>query len=122
MLRNGRLGSKHCVGNSDDSRVLAAQACKSHGTALAIVELEVDEALWEDEHVSLVQDLGDERVVWIRGNKANEERALQHRQDLCGTRVGVRWVHAAGGVVDADHRDPHRVQPRDLCDVDGRHG
>jgi len=122
MLRNGWLGSKHCVGNSDDSRVLAAQACKSHGTAHAIVELEVDEALWEDEHVSLVQDLGDERVVWIRGNKANEERALQHRQDLCGTRVGVRWVHAAGGVVDADHRDPHRVQPRDLCDVDGRHG
>jgi len=56
------------------------------------VELEVDEPLGEYEHVTLVEDLGKQGVVWVGGDKPNIECPLEHREDFSSTWVCVRGV------------------------------
>jgi hypothetical protein len=124
VVQDGRLGPEHGVGDGDGAGVLAAERGDGHGGGLAVVELEVDEALREHEHVAHVQLHGEERVVeqLVGGDEADEERALDDRQDLGPARVRVRRVLPAGDEVDARQRDAQRVQPRDLVHRHRRHG
>ena len=124
LVEDGRLGAEHGVGDGDGAGVLAAERGDGHGGGLAVVELEVDEPLREDEHVAHDQLLGEERVVeqLVGGDEAHQERALDHRQDLRPARVRVRRVLPAGDEVDARQRDAQRVQPRDLRHRHRRHG
>ena len=50
---------EHRIGNGDGTRILAPESSKCNGIGLSDIELEVDETLWEDEHISGVQILGE---------------------------------------------------------------
>jgi hypothetical protein len=57
------------------------------------VELEVDEPLREDKHVTLIENLGEQLVVWVRCDKGNVKGTLEHREDLSGS----GWVGGGFG-------------------------
>ncbi|RWR85760.1 hypothetical protein CKAN_01463300 [Cinnamomum micranthum f. kanehirae] len=110
IIRNGRIRSKDGVCNSDHPWVLATQGCNGNCTAFTSIVLEVNEALWEDKHVALLKDLGDEAVIGVGGDKANVEGALHDCQDLCGARVRVGRVDAQTCIVYPDHGDAKGVE------------
>ncbi|URE13591.1 hypothetical protein MUK42_22411 [Musa troglodytarum] len=66
----------------DHRRVLAAETGECNGFLGAVVELEVDKALREHKHITLVKHFGGELVVGIGGDEADVERAFQHRLNL----------------------------------------
>jgi hypothetical protein len=122
LVADRRLGPEHGVGDGDHAGELAAERGECEGGGLAVVELEVDEPLREDEHVADHQLLGEEHVVVLVGaDEAHEERALDHHQDLGAARVRMRRVLPAGEEVDARHGYAQRVQPRQLRHRHRRH-
>jgi hypothetical protein len=118
IVRDGRLRSKHRAGDGDHPGVLAAER-RQRGRGLVVVQvhLEVDHGLGEDEHVPLLDHLGEE-PIGVGGDEAEVERPLEHGEELGGAGVDVRRVHAQGPVVDARERDAEGVEAGELRDVD----
>ena len=105
IIRDGRLRSKHCACNGNNTRILAAERRQgSRWLFMVEVHLEVNHGLREDEHVTLLDHLGEE-PVGVGGDKAKVECSLEHGEELGGAGVDVRWVYAQGCVVDASQRD-----------------
>ncbi|RWR81860.1 LOW QUALITY PROTEIN: hypothetical protein CKAN_01056500 [Cinnamomum micranthum f. kanehirae] len=89
----GWLRSKHCISNGDHTWVLTVETCNGYSRCMSNIGLEVNEVYWEDEHISHVEDLAYESIIVLVGeDNAHVERPFDHRQYLCGTRVGVRRV------------------------------
>ncbi|URE06662.1 hypothetical protein MUK42_19210 [Musa troglodytarum] len=121
LVRDGRLRPEHSVGDGDGAGVLATESTDGDGVGVPRVELEVDEALREHKHITLLQHLGEETiaVVAVGCDEADEELSFYDGEDLGGTGVGVGSVEAFGRVVDANHRDAEGVESDDLVHVDG---
>lgn len=65
-----------CISNGDDTRVVTAKPSNCNCICLSHIELEVNEAYREHEHISLVDDLGDKFVDGVRGDKADIQGTL----------------------------------------------
>ena len=80
------------------------------------IELEVDKTLWENKHISLVEDLCEELVARVGGNEADVECTLNHNQDLGGSGVSVGRVESVGSEVDASQGNAEGVETSELVD------
>ncbi len=65
LILDRRLGLEQRRRRLLHARVLAAQRRECHRRVLAHVELEVDEALWEDEHLAGVECGSEQRVSGV---------------------------------------------------------
>ncbi len=93
---------KHRICNGDGTRVLAAKCGNcDRGLVGVRVKLEVDEPHREYKHITLVEHLGEELVVWVRRDEADIECSLKHRDDLSGTRMCVGRVLTQRCIVNA---------------------
>ncbi|URE33573.1 porphobilinogen deaminase [Musa troglodytarum] len=110
VIRDGRFGAEDGIGDGDHPRVLAAETGDCDGRLGAEVELEVDEALGEHEHVTLANHFGDEPVVGVGGDEADVERAFQHRQYLRRPGMDVRRVEAVRCEIQSSHGDAEGVE------------
>ncbi|URE05077.1 hypothetical protein MUK42_19161 [Musa troglodytarum] len=121
LVRDGWLGPEHSVGDGDGARVLAAESTDGDGVGVPRIELEVDEALREHKHITLLQHLGEETiaVVAVGCDEADEELSFYDGEDLGGAGVSVGRVEAFGRVVDANHGDAQGVESGELVHVDG---
>ena len=96
------LRPKHRICNGDGTRVLAAKCGNcDRGLVGVRVKLEVDEPHREYNHITLVEHLGEELVVWVRRDEADIECSLKHRDDLSGTRMCVGRVLTQRCIVNA---------------------
>lgn len=98
---------------------MAVEGGDDRGRHLAVVLLEVDKASRKDKDFPFLDGLGDQDVGG--GYEPNVQLALEHEHHLGGTWVGMGWVQAPGGVVDARERDAEGVEARDLFDVGSSH-
>ncbi|RWR81863.1 LOW QUALITY PROTEIN: putative germin-like protein 2-1 [Cinnamomum micranthum f. kanehirae] len=74
-----------------EKKVLTVETCNGYSRCMSNIGLEVNEAYWEDEHISHVEDLAYESIIVLVGeDKAHVERPFDHRQYLRGTRALAR--------------------------------
>ncbi|RWR75980.1 LOW QUALITY PROTEIN: transducin/WD-like repeat-protein [Cinnamomum micranthum f. kanehirae] len=93
LATHGRLRSKYRISNGDHTWVLTAKSRNGYSRGVANISLEVNEAYWEDKHISLVEDLAYQGIIVLVGeDKADVELPFKDRQYLCGTWVCVRRV------------------------------
>ncbi|RWR85757.1 hypothetical protein CKAN_01463000 [Cinnamomum micranthum f. kanehirae] len=107
-IKDGWVRPKDRIGNGDHTRVLAAEGCNCDCIAITGIALEVNETFWEDKHIALLEDLGDEAIIG-------------DCQDLCGARVCVGRVNAPTCIVYPDHGDAEGVEPGYLGHIDRGH-
>ena len=119
--RNIRVRPKHCICNGDDARVLAAESGESHGGSVPDVLLEVNETHRKNKHIALVKHFGEETILGVGGDEADEECAFEDGENLGGARVRVGRVDPPGSIVDTSQGDAERVEARDLHHIDSRH-
>lgn len=77
VSRNIRRRPKHGISNCDDTRILATESCDGHRILKTSISLEMDKALREDEHIALLQDLGDETIVGVGSDEPNFKGPFQ---------------------------------------------
>ena len=77
VIRNIRLGPKHCIRNCDNTRVLTAQSSNGDGVSIINISLIVYEANWKYKHIALLQHLFDKVVLRIRLDKPNFQATFQ---------------------------------------------
>ena len=117
---------EHRIGNGNGTRILAAEASKCDRIGLSNIELEVDETVWEDEHISRVQILGEELVLLggisrVGCDEAHVESAFHQEEGFSGTRVGVGWIDPIRGEVETSHGNAESVEAFELVDIDRSH-
>ncbi|KAG6401903.1 hypothetical protein SASPL_138771 [Salvia splendens] len=102
---------EHRIGNGYGTRILAPEAGKCNRVGLSDVELEVNETLWEDEHISRVQVLGEELVLLgggigrVGSDEPHVESAFHQKEGFSSTRMGVGRVDPVRGEVEASCED-----------------
>lgn len=95
------------------TRQLAIEGGDHRRELVAVVLLEMDEALGEQKDLTCMDCRGDQFVC--RGDEAHFQFALQHEYNLRGTGVRVRRVKPTiGRKVDARQRHPQCVEARNL--------
>ncbi|RWR85759.1 hypothetical protein CKAN_01463200 [Cinnamomum micranthum f. kanehirae] len=104
-----------------DPKTALAMGGNCNGIAITGIALEVNESFWEDEHIALLEDLSDEAIIRVGGDKTYIESALQDCQDLGGARVRVGRVEAPSCIVYPDHGDAKGVEPWYLGHIDRGH-
>ncbi|MCO5587850.1 hypothetical protein L7F22_041802 [Adiantum nelumboides] len=100
-------------------RVLAGEGGVSHSSLMGHIELEVDEALGEEEKLALLDGLGEELV--LRGDKTHIKGALLQEEKLGAAGVDVRRVEAAHCVVNSGHGNSVGVEPWEFAHIGQRH-
>ncbi|RRT46802.1 hypothetical protein BHE74_00031893 [Ensete ventricosum] len=121
IVRDGWFGSEDSTGDGDRPGVLAAESRKRDGVPGAMVELEVDQALGEHKHITLVEHFGEELVVGVGGDESHVERAFQHRQYLRRPGMGVGRVKAVRCEIHSSHGDAEGVEAGNSVHVHERH-
>ncbi|RWR81867.1 putative germin-like protein 2-1 [Cinnamomum micranthum f. kanehirae] len=80
---DGRLRSKHCVSNSDNTWVLTVETGNGYSRYVANIDLEMNESFWKGKHISFLKDLAYEGVIVLVGkDKARDKRPFEYRQYL----------------------------------------
>ncbi|RWR85761.1 hypothetical protein CKAN_01463400 [Cinnamomum micranthum f. kanehirae] len=111
------------IGNCDHPWVLATEGRDGYCIAITNIALEVNEGLWEDEYVALLEDLGDEAVIWVGGDEASLKGTIDDGQYLSCTGVKMGSNDTRWCIVYADHGDAKGVESWNLgCSDRGHSG
>ncbi|RWR83796.1 aldehyde oxidase GLOX-like protein [Cinnamomum micranthum f. kanehirae] len=122
IVRDGGFRSKNRVSYSDNTWVLTAESSNGYSRCMANIGLKVNEANWEDKHITLVKDLCYEGIIVLVGeDKADVEHPFEDRQYLSGTWVRVRRVLSIRSEVYASQGDAKSIEPSYLVDKHWSH-
>lgn len=80
VVGDGWVRPKHRISNSDHTWVLTVETGNGYSRCVADIGLEVNEANWEDKHITLIEDLGYEGIIVLVGeDKAHVELSFEDR-------------------------------------------
>lgn len=89
-----------------------AKAHKSYSIGATGIDLVVQQALWEDHNVTLLESFGVDNIGG--GDEAGGYGALHHQEHLVAARVGVEGDDTAGSKVETCQRNSKAIEAREL--------